>query len=264
MIDYLVTLGAYFDVVVNLDGFNEIALAPAENLSQGVAPFFPHAWYFKSADLASGERLAAAEMAVLEHRRRRLAGRFSRAPWRASSTASVVWSFLDARAVRRMHAVNRQIIEHRQDGTTPFVVSGPPSDPKPRADILHQMAEIWSRSSLQLAVTCDAIGARYFHFLQPNQYVLDSKPMGEDEAAVALNWNLERSAYARDGYPLLIASGARLQARGIRFHDLTMLFAETAEPTYIDDCCHYTSLGDSMLAQAIADAIAADFRRAPP
>ena len=37
-VNYLRALGATFDVVVNIDGFNEIALGPAVNSAQGVAP----------------------------------------------------------------------------------------------------------------------------------------------------------------------------------------------------------------------------------
>ncbi len=38
---YLLSLGAHFDVVINLDGFNEVALPSAENIPNKVSPFFP-------------------------------------------------------------------------------------------------------------------------------------------------------------------------------------------------------------------------------
>ncbi len=264
LVNYLLTLGAHFDVVVNLDGFNEIALAPEENLSKGVAGFYPYAWYFKSAGLGGEERLAAAEMALLERRRRRLALFFTRRPWSFSPTAAVAWSFLDARTVGRMQAVDRGVVGRHDAGEVPFVVSGPTSDYGDRADALQHMAEIWHRSSLQLDATCEAAGARYFHFLQPNQYVTGSKPMLEKERISVIHWDLAVAAWARDGYPLLIGYGPQLRSRGIRFHDLTMLFADTVEPTYGDDCCHYNALGDRMVAQAIGDAIVKDYRSDPP
>jgi len=38
---YLLSLGVQIDVLVLLDGFNEVALAPVENTPRGVFPFFP-------------------------------------------------------------------------------------------------------------------------------------------------------------------------------------------------------------------------------
>jgi hypothetical protein len=41
---YLVFLGAEFDIVVNVDGFNEVSLATSGNYDKGIYPFFPDAW----------------------------------------------------------------------------------------------------------------------------------------------------------------------------------------------------------------------------
>jgi len=40
-LNYLLALGARFDLFINLDGFNEVALPPAENIPKGVFLFFP-------------------------------------------------------------------------------------------------------------------------------------------------------------------------------------------------------------------------------
>ena len=58
---------------------------------------------------------------------------------------------------------------------------------------------------------------------------------------------------------MLSDSGRQLRERGVQFHDLSMIFRNTTAPTYNDDCCHYNALGDQMVAQAIGDAIVADF-----
>jgi hypothetical protein len=260
LINYLLTLGAHFDVVINLDGFNEIALSPEENLSKGVASYFPYAWYFKIADFGAESRVEVAKMALLERRRRALAGFFTRTPWRWSSTAGAVWWVLDRSAVRRMAAIDAGLVEQRESGQERYVVTGPRHRYADRTAVQQHAAEIWYRSSILLHDSCTSVGARYYHFLQPNQYVADSKPMTHDERISVVHWELAISVYARDGYPLLIAYGPQLRHRGVSFHDLTMLFSNTLEPTYGDDCCHLNSLGDQMVAQAIGDAIVADFR----
>ncbi|HXU30633.1 MAG TPA: hypothetical protein VN851_08670, partial [Thermoanaerobaculia bacterium] len=41
---YLLALGAHFDMVINLDGFNEVGLPPSSGIPQGYFPYFPYDW----------------------------------------------------------------------------------------------------------------------------------------------------------------------------------------------------------------------------
>lgn len=59
-----------------------------------------------------------------------------------------------------------------------------------------------------------ANGILYLHFLQPNQYVEDSKPMGPDERRVAYREDMRYRAGAVRGYPLLIRECRRFSAAG--------------------------------------------------
>ncbi len=95
----------------------------------------------------------------------------------------------------------------------------------------------------------------YFHFLQPNQYVDGSKPMGAEE--LARSASATRAVYdpVRHAYPLLLQNGAELKQRGVRFTDLTQVFARTGDPVYIDDCCHLNPDGTEILAQEISRTI---------
>jgi hypothetical protein len=43
-LSYLLALSAHYDVVINLDGFNEVALPYGDNLPFGVFPTFPRHW----------------------------------------------------------------------------------------------------------------------------------------------------------------------------------------------------------------------------
>jgi lysophospholipase L1-like esterase len=57
------------------------------------------------------------------------------------------------------------------------------------------------------------------------------------------------------GYPLLTKAGDELKARGVRFSDLTHIFATVIEPLYVDDCCHLSGTGYDIIAQRIYDDI---------
>ena len=43
--------------------------------------------------------------------------------------------------------------------------------------------------------------------------------------------------------------------RSVGFLDATRIFDKEATPVYIDNCCHYTSTGYRLLADAIASAV---------
>jgi lysophospholipase L1-like esterase len=113
----------------------------------------------------------------------------------------------------------------------------------------------WERCSLMLEKTCRAHGIRYYHILQPNQYVPGSKPMGEEEKKVALWDQLPGKPLIEEGYPLLREGGRRLAKQGVRFHDLSMAFAKSKEPFYFDNCCHFNRAGNEVLARAVARAV---------
>jgi hypothetical protein len=107
--------------------------------------------------------------------------------------------------------------------------------------------------------TCRANGITYLHFLQPNQYVPDSKPMGPAEQETALfkgpDYGFKIAAQA--GYPLLMVKGRNLKQGGIHFMDLTTVFKDIDEPLYEDTCCHVNKHGNDLIARKIAEQIAA-------
>lgn len=252
LLNYLLTLGAHFDVVVNLDGFNEIALAPTENLPRGVAPIFPHAWYYRVADFDPETRLVVGELMLEKRRRHRLAKRFDRKPLAWSSTAGLVWTLLDRHVARRIGDIEVRLSKLQSSADPSFTVTGPNRPYDTERQMVLDLARSWERASILMNGLCQRSGVEYLHFLQPNQYLAGSKEMGEHERLSAINFELQSSGYAEMGYPLLKALGERLGDGGVHFVDLTMLFAATAEQTYSDDCCHYTEIGEQMVASAIA------------
>jgi hypothetical protein len=104
---------------------------------------------------------------------------------------------------------------------------------------------------------CAANGIAYVHALQPNQYVPASKPLAPRELQVAYRPDHPYRALVESGYPLLVAQGRELQNAGVRSVDLTKVFANVRAPIYVDDCCHFGTRGDLLVATPLATAIAA-------
>ena len=257
-LNYLLALGFEFDVVVNLDGFNEVALHPAENARKHVFPIYPSNWYARVDDIPDNRlRTLMGEAAVVEDRIASTATTHSGAPWRYSVTANLVWQFRHERLMQR-HARAMQDFRFYEPPHSPYAVTGPRLVFGDDSDVLEHLVSVWKRSSIQLDHLCRANGIRYYHFLQPNQYFVDSKPLAREELSHAYRENHPYRPGAEAGYPLLVRDGAELVERGVRFVDLTAAFAEERGVIYSDDCCHYNEKGYRMLATPIAETILQD------
>jgi hypothetical protein len=251
---YLTALGAEFDLVLNIDGFNEVALHELENAGHHVFPAFPRSWHARVGlnDPKLGKAKAA--MSAIEESRNAWARWASDAPWRWSILANLVWTLRDRRLERDAYELVKahQELKGRSE---PYVATGPAREFADRDELFETMTSIWSNSSLGLLALCRQSGTRYYHFLQPNQYDADSKPMDAAERGVAFNEDHPYRKGVQAGYPRLRRNAQTLRDRGVAFHDLTALFRDHPESLYIDDCCHFNQQGLDIMAEAIGRAI---------
>ncbi len=262
---YLLALGGEFDVVINVDGFNEIALPYEENVKAGVNPFFPRSWnaYARKA-LDKRTVYKVSEIGRTEDRRRRLARLAHRSLLSKSALGLTVLEILDKREVARIKRLNVDIQEIlQQNQGRDFQTSGPSFEYSGIDDLYERLVAVWSHSSLQMARLGRENGFRYFHFLQPNQYDPGSKVLTKHEIATAYApdhpW---RSAVER-GYPLLRAAGARLREQGVGFSDLSGVFRDVDVDIYSDACCHYNEVGNAILARAIMSVVVKSLEEDP-
>ena len=245
---YILAQQGHLDLAINIDGFNEVALHTAENANHGTPPIYPRSWHFRVARLPQTLRLIG-RVTLLEERIQRRARAFSRFPFSHSPTAFLLW-----------RASSRRLERERADYLRKSADSGPPPGNPPGsmqspAELYAQLAQIWQSSSLQMHHLCQANGIRYYHFLQPNQYVKGSKVLGNRERRVAFRDDHPYRPGVENGYPLLREAGEELRKSGVVFRDLTGIFLGEDEPVYIDDCCHFGELGHEIMARHVSDAI---------
>ena len=251
-LNYLLALGAEFDIVINLDGVNEAALPGIDNVPFGVFAAYPRDWGKLVAGASSPEFVRrGGYVSYLRQQQRDEARWFGSFPWRYSPTALVVWGMrknrLDQTIQQQVEVMSRFTEKQRTYGA-----SGPPETFGSPAEMYKHCAELWCRSSIVLHQVCAARGIRYFHFLQPNQYLPGSKPIGPGEAAVAVKEGSPMCEGVRACFPLMQAQAPRLAEAGVAFTDLTGVFADHPEPIYKDVCCHVELAGDLIMAKAIA------------
>ena len=254
-VNYLLTLGAEFDILINLDGVNEAALPKMDNVSVGVFSAYPRDWGKLIAGTASPEFVRmAGYVAYLRKQERDDAVWFGSAPWKYLPTAILVWGMRKNRSDRSI-SDQLQAMSRFTEKEMTYCGSGPPEHFESDKAIYQHSTELWCRSSILLHQLCAARGIRYFHFLQPNQYVPDSKPIGREEAAEAIKEGSPMCLAIRACFPLMQAQAARLAEAGVEFNDLTQVFGDHPEPIYNDACCHLEVSGDLIMAKAIASRI---------
>ena len=252
---YLLALGGEFDLVLNIDGFNEVSLPGTKNVDRGVAAAFPRDWSLIIADLHDvPSTLLAGEVLFLRDQRGRWASLFTGTPLRFSSFAQLGWMVRDRWFERRVEQtltrLDASILAAEPDG-----IMGPPAPSGDNDVQIGEMADLWSRCSLMMDQLCQAQGMTYLHFLQPNQYVAGTNVVGPRSGSDQVYGDHPLRADAETGYPLLIGAGQLLRLGGVRFHDLTGIFVGTTEVVYSDSCCHLNDRGNLILAQRILEAV---------
>ena len=251
---WLLSLGAEFDAVVNLDGYNEIALPVCENHLARVNTAYPRMWHARLQNVVD-PRAYAFSFRLLQARamRQESAVAIRQSWWKWSAIRNLLWLLRNQQLSQQIVEFGEEIRTHEHRFGRGFASDGPMEQFADEQELFARSAALWRDSSLQLQSLCLGNGATYVHFLQPNQYVEGSKPMGTwEREKMVEEGQLYGQAIAR-GYPMLIDAGRTLLERGIAFHDLTRLFAQIEEPLYRDPFCHLNPRGNDLLAEAIAE-----------
>ena len=257
---YLLALGGHFDVVIELDGFNEVALPPQSNLKRGVFPFYPRDWVTMVDDLDDPmvTRLAG-EITALTRLRGLWAGWFLHPGLRDSAVAAIVWRAGDG-ALGRITSGRRLALAGYEGrlgvDQRRFSSHGPKREYADEDAMYADLVAVWARSSIEMARLTRANGGRFYHFLQPNQYLPDSKPIGDEERRIAIRTGSEFGDSVRKAYPRMQGAGDELRRQGVAFEDLTAIFAGIEEPLYVDDCCHVNPKGNALIGRRIGETIA--------
>ena len=241
-------LGGEFDIIVNLDGLNEIARSAGSNPQTGIFPAFPVFWKNLVGLTTKAERLAG-EIGVLRREQARLAAAGETAPLRRSAVFGIVNRYQQERIARQIILLNHELAATRSAyGLEQY---GPRIWPEGEEELLPETARGWYRGSVALARLAELAGADYYHFLQPNQYVPDSKPLSAAELASAYATDKHYKSFIERGYPLLQQFSQDLPSQGVNYFDLTGIFVDHPETLYTDTCCHLNTRGNELLAAAM-------------
>lgn len=251
-LNYLLALGGELDVLINVDGYNEIALTLAENINGHLFAAYPRDWDARLEDVVD-PNVASISFRLLQTR----AARQEWAVWiqhswcRHTWTGTLVWALRDQWIKTERIELGSEYRAHRERTGHGFERDGPRQAFASDDEKYSHAVSLWAECSRLQAQICQARGIRYLHCLQPNQYHAGSKTFSEYELKKCIAEDQEYGAVVKRGYPLMIEEGRKLRAHGVNFHDLTPLFADQTDTIYSDYFCHYNQKGNDLLAAAV-------------
>ena len=242
-------LGGEFDLIVNLDGFNELRGGAAWVGGFDLIVNLDRFNELNRGSMTGAELLLVGRLRALrgEQARRLTAGATS--PLRGSALFGLANRWRQERIAAEIIRLNHQLAAPEPDASPQQPERRRQRNAQPRQEWLQENARFWYRSSVMLARLAQLAGADYYHFLQPNQYVPDSKPLSPWEREFARVAGAQR--LVEPGYPLLREFNQDLQNQGINYFDLTQIFADHRETLYVDACCHLNKWGNELLAAAM-------------
>lgn len=252
----MLVLGVEFDLVINIDGFNEVVFGGSDARS-GHHPLFPsRAHWAVTVELAralpSDEQLErAGRIAGLRLRARSIADVASEGHvLRHSALARAASEVLSRRYRERARSLEQELQGSAAGPEASPVAELPHPCLERRDGCWDLVLDLWARSSWLMHELAQRNRTVYLHVLQPALDVADGKPLSEEEERSRRAGSLERRP-VRAGYPLLRERGESLGQRGLAFRDLSRVFAEHPETIYVDGCCHFNLRGNRILAEAI-------------
>ena len=251
---YLFSLGCVPDLVIHLDGLNEVRIA-RNNQARGLPPTYPSYghWYTLTASGVQDDPAALdalVEMRALQERARVL-GETARARHYA-------WSAILGRAtLSRLYRLRARWAaaqeRHVQALAGRSENARRPRDGRAAEDPIAASVACWVESSAACRDLCAARGVRYVNALQPTLHDPGSKTISPEERSRGIgDEGFEESVV--QGYPLLREGIAELARRGVEAYDLSRIFADDARTLYVDSC-HFRREGDLGIAAALARAM---------
>lgn len=252
-LNYLLALGGELDVLINVDGYNEIALTVAENIKGHIFAAYPRSWDARLEDVVD-PNVASLSYRLLQIRalRQEWAVWIQQSWLRHTWTGTMVWALRDRWLQAERLELGIEFRAHREQVGHGFERDGPRQSFANTDEKYSHAVRLWAECSKLQAQICQARGIRYLQCLQPNQYHEGSKALSEVELEKYFAADQEYGEAVKFGYPLMIAEGPKLRRQGVNFHDLTQLFADQTDTIYCDRYCHYNAKGNELLAAAVA------------
>ena len=268
ILNYMLSLGQKFDLVINIDGFNEVALSKVNDKYQldFTMPSANHILALTQlADSSLSDKALQAllkikqtkpkiEPAIEQIKKCKLASCY------AFQSLQLQLLLKDYRTQIQRFERYRTKADGKgvEDSILYFYVQRQPLEVE---ELFGKITRNWVETSKLMRDTLAAENIPYFHILQPNQYYQTERVFSEAEQQIAWSDDSPYDKAVRQAYPMLIENINLLKLDNINIMNAVNVFDQTLDTVYIDDCCHYNPLGEKILSEAIAEFIIQNFKK---
>ena len=256
---YFLALEQEFHMIINLDGFNEVALAGRNHdFGRHIAmPSIIH--LIPLLGRLGGERIDLHDiqkLLKLRTTRQSMADAESRLKNTLSAAFYLVNNIYHSFLSWNHYRLSEELEESLMQLDFSKLTSLSPAASHNLHAAMQNSQKLWSKNSNLMHQITKANNIQYFQFLQPNQYYSSKE----------FNVELSEEIYSKEspflekvqiGYPLLRKAGKDLNRKGIHFKDLSTLFEPPSDVVYVDNCCHLSVRGNNEVANVIATYILA-------
>ena len=256
---YYATAKQKFDIVINIDGFNEVASGYTNYAEDKIEVLYPAAQTWKGlgnaieADhiksmLSESVEYNYYQLQASNHREAAVNDCITAACYFIRKTFSYYYRYQNKGTKDRLQRnpdignLSRFLAKYKESKTNKI------------NDIYTYIAETWRNSSVLMhGIAKSQSDMHYLHVLQPNQWYRKSGkyiPRSKDHIYKKY---IEPVNF---GYNAFLKQEKNLVVAGVDFFDATKIFSDLSHQNFIDDCCHYTEKGNNILMKAIANHIA--------
>ena len=218
---YLDLLGFKPDVIINYDGFNEIALPFAENLPSNLNAIYPRNYsQVVKSSVYNGKCFKLNNFLLSKN---------SYLPF----FELIKWLY-----IRNCH--------QKSVGDDEITLAWNDKFKEDKQEYLKRALLIWETSSNKINEFSIRKEIPYLHFIQPNQYLLGSKTFTEIEKRDFLNYQPYKEPIEQHYKNLNIS---KLDV--IFKYDHRLLFLNDFRTVYSDNCCHFNMIGMEKIIDSI-------------
>ncbi|MEG5040773.1 MULTISPECIES: hypothetical protein [unclassified Microcoleus] len=267
ILNYFLALGQELDMVVNIDGFNEVALSNLNNKNK-VALAMPSIQHISPlANFANNSLSTKAMEATLRIQENKTRINQALSSWQNCSLAACN----ALTSVYVQHLVNNyktdvlkfeeERTKQQKDDSASVIYINTNKSVLQDSVAFEEMARNWAKSSIFMHKVLSASNVPYFHVLQPNQYYQTKRVFGEAEKQIAFNKETPYAKSVQIGYPALFKKFPNLEKNNINLVNAVNVFDKTKEAVYVDSCCHYNQAGEVVFSNYVGRSILESLRK---
>ncbi|MEG3842362.1 hypothetical protein [Microcoleus sp. herbarium14] len=261
ILNYFLALGQELDLVINIDGFNEVALSNLNNKAR-VEIGMPSVQHIQPlTNLASNvsPEVMSAIVQINDNKKQLKAG-IDKLQTCQFALCHAVTSLRVKQLVNNYQQAvvkyDAQVKNSNADTANSSIVYIPKADSVlPDRAAFEKMASMWYESSIGMNQILSSRKIKYFHFIQPNQYYPTKRAFTAKEKEIAINKESPYIEGVKKGYPVLLSKVDDLQKARVNVFSAVNILDNTKETVYKDACCHYNSVGEEVLANYVSSSI---------